>query len=191
MLELKKVLALLESYFHGTSSGFDPLSSYLKFPILIQGKDQISMVGIPRNRNYGKAGIFLVNTGFPRKTGELVELFMRKTTENNKFTHSLKEQYIPWNNHCIESLISGNVKEFVRNLMALSRFQLVEFSEMIPANFVNLWERGISEKSFFMKLCGAGGGGFLLGFAGDLSKALEQLTNAGIETVTVYRSEPA
>ena len=46
---------------------------------------------------------------------------------------------------------------------AISRFQLTHFREMIPAEFLPLWERSLEGDDFRMKLCGAGGGGFLLG----------------------------
>jgi len=35
--KLKKVFAQMEDYFHGTSSGIDPLNCYLKYPLLING----------------------------------------------------------------------------------------------------------------------------------------------------------
>jgi len=35
---------------------------------------------------------------------------------------------------------------------------------MVPAMFQNLWKTGLDTKAFYLKLCGSGGGGFLLGF---------------------------
>jgi mevalonate kinase len=34
---------------------------------------------------------------------------------------------------------------------------------MIPQSFQDLWQQGLDEGHFALKLCGAGGGGFLLG----------------------------
>jgi mevalonate kinase len=49
-LKLKESLSLLENYFHGTSSGIDPLNSYIKFPLLINSKNDIQTVAIPRSK---------------------------------------------------------------------------------------------------------------------------------------------
>ena len=41
LLDLKAIFALMESFFHGKSSGLDPLNSYLSLPILINSKDHV------------------------------------------------------------------------------------------------------------------------------------------------------
>ena len=40
LLKLKAIFSKMESFFHGKSSGLDPLNSYLSLPILINSKDQ-------------------------------------------------------------------------------------------------------------------------------------------------------
>jgi mevalonate kinase len=185
---LKADLARLEKYFHGTSSGFDPLSAYLKFPVLVEGSEIIRMVGIPRNRDYGTAGIFLVSSGAPRKTGDLVARYMTRCKEDSGFYKRLNNEYIPLNNACITAIIDGNIKDFIRNLVAISIFQLQEFTPMIPESLMPIWKTGIESKEYYLKLCGAGGGGYLLGFAKDLNMVLRKFADRGLETVTVYRS---
>lgn len=185
---LKADLARLEKYFHGTSSGFDRLSAYLKYPILVEGSETIRMVGIPRNRDYGTAGIFLVSSGTPRKTGDLVARYMTRCKEDPGFYKRLNEEYIPLNNACISAIIGGNIKDFIRNLVAISIFQLQEFTPMIPESLMSIWKTGIESKEFYLKLCGAGGGGYLLGFAKNLNMVLGKFADKGLETVTVYRS---
>jgi mevalonate kinase len=39
--------------------------------------------------------------------------------------------------------------------------------EMIPVQIQSLWEEGINTEKFSLKLCGAGGGGFMLAFCYD------------------------
>ena len=39
LLQLKAIFSQMESFFHGKSSGLDPLNSYLSIPILINSKD--------------------------------------------------------------------------------------------------------------------------------------------------------
>jgi len=41
LLKLKAIFSEMEAYFHGKSSGLDPLNSYLSIPILINSKDNI------------------------------------------------------------------------------------------------------------------------------------------------------
>src|SRR6478609_2506578 len=47
LLQLKAIFSNMESFFHGKSSGLDPLNSYLSIPILINSKDNIEATGIP------------------------------------------------------------------------------------------------------------------------------------------------
>jgi mevalonate kinase len=38
---------------------------------------------------------------------------------------------------------------------------------MIPTLYQEMWDQGLKSKQCFLKLCGAGGGGFLLGYSPD------------------------
>ena len=46
---------------------------------------------------------------------------------------------------------------------------------MIPKLFVDLWEQGLQSKSYSLKLCGAGGGGFLMGMTRDFKGLTKEL----------------
>ena len=46
---------------------------------------------------------------------------------------------------------------------------------MIPNKFTKLWDEGIRTDNYFFKLCGSGGGGFLLGFTLDLERTFKNL----------------
>ena len=46
---------------------------------------------------------------------------------------------------------------------------------MIPAAFHRVWEQGIQTNDFYLKLCGSGGGGYILGFTENYEKAKESL----------------
>ena len=56
--DLKALFSQLESYFHGKSSGIDPLICYLNIPLLIKSKSDIGTVGIP-DQDQGKRSYFL------------------------------------------------------------------------------------------------------------------------------------
>ena len=54
---------------------------------------------------------------------------------------------------------------------------------MIPDNFKELWKKGIESEDYFLKLCGSGGGGYILGFAKDFDKAKKSLSAYNLEVV--------
>ena len=58
LLTLKGIFGEMESFFHGKSSGLDPLNSYLSLPILINSKDNIEPAGIPSQTKNGKGAVF-------------------------------------------------------------------------------------------------------------------------------------
>ena len=64
---LKSIFGQMESYFHGKSSGLDPLICYLNLPVLIESKEQLGTVGLPKADSNGKGAIFLINSGQPGK----------------------------------------------------------------------------------------------------------------------------
>ena len=81
LLKLKAIFSIMESFFHGKSSGLDPLNSYLSLPILINSKDHIEPAGIPSQLRDGKGAIFLLDSGKTGETAPMVQLFMEKMKE--------------------------------------------------------------------------------------------------------------
>ena len=58
LLKLKVIFAEMESFFHGKSSGLDPLNSYLSLPILISSQNDIEATGIPSQNTSGQGAVF-------------------------------------------------------------------------------------------------------------------------------------
>ena len=54
---------------------------------------------------------------------------------------------------------------------------------MIPSAFHKIWEQGIQTNDYYLKLCGSGGGGYILGFAQDYDKAKVSLKDYKLELV--------
>ena len=54
---------------------------------------------------------------------------------------------------------------------------------MIPDEFHHLWKKGIDSGSYFLKLCGSGGGGYILGFAPNIEQAKNDLKDYNLEVV--------
>ncbi|KAF5074161.1 hypothetical protein DSECCO2_183730 [anaerobic digester metagenome] len=187
VLKLREIFSQMETYFHGTSSGMDPLNCYIKHPLLIHNRKDVCMVGIPRNKHDKKGAIFLINTGSPGKTGPLVNIFLDRCKLDDFMTR-VREEMIPLNDACIKSLIKGETRRFFDTLRDLSRFLYDNLEPMIPEAFRKIWQYGLESHSYYLKLCGSGGGGFLLGFTDDFEKARTELRNQDIEIIPVYKS---
>lgn len=182
ILRLKEIFAQMESYFHGKSSGMDPLICYLNHPMLIQSKDAIDPIGIPAPNKVGKGAIFLINTGRVGETQPLVNLFLDKCKEEG-FAHVIKNELIPFNNNCIKAFLKGEIKELFSNLKDLSEFLLSNLSPMIPRRFRSIWKRGLETEAYYLKLCGSGGGGYILGFTEDFERAKEELKDHELKVI--------
>ncbi len=181
--ELKKILGQMESYFHGKSSGLDPLICYLQLPVLIHSKDELGTVNIP-NKAEGKGAIFLLNSGQPGETQPMVNIFMEKM-KHEGFRTVMKEQFTKYNDACIAAFLKGDTKPLFNNLKKLSHLVFENFTPMIPQSMKELWQQGFETNAYYLKLCGSGGGGFVLGFAPDYQKAQELLKD--YDTELIYR----
>ncbi len=76
--KLKNIFSEMESYFHGDSSGIDPLNCYLGFPILIKSQNEIHITKMPEEKILGYGGIFILDSGNPSDTSSMVSLFKKK-----------------------------------------------------------------------------------------------------------------
>ena len=181
LLNLKAVFALMESFFHGKSSGLDPLNSYLSLPILINSKDSIEPAGIPSQKE-GKGAVFLLDSEQIGETEPMVNIFMNKM-KNEGFRKMISEEFSTTTDACIEDFLQGNVKSLFGNVKSLSKIVLTNFKPMIPDAFHKVWEKGISTNDYYLKLCGSGGGGYILGFTEDFVKAQKSLKDYKLELV--------
>ena len=186
--QLKKDLAVLESWFHGTSSGIDPLICYMQNPLLIKEDQTIVPIGVPRYNLNPDDAIFIINSGKSIKTAPLVDQFV-KDCENPAFNDRILNEYIPLNNRCIQSLIVADIEKFTKDVQALSLFQANYFKKMIPATLQEEWMYGVTTGKFMLKLCGSGGGGFMLGFTHHYSEVKERFLERGMEVIPVYQYE--
>jgi len=173
ILSLKEIFSQLESHFHGASSGLDPLISYLDRPVLLKDKTHVGTVDMPSFEK-GKGGIFLLSTGRPRRTEPLVNLFLEKC-KDREFESLCQNTLIPSTNNCIECLLEGQIAKLWREFENLSLFQYKHFLPMIPNLYQGLYKQGLEHGDFFLKLCGAGGGGFIMGMTRDFSKVKSTL----------------
>jgi len=171
----------MESFFHGKSSGLDPLNSYLSLPILIQSPQEIEATGIPSQKQ-GKGAVFLIDSEQVGETGDMVEIFMEKM-KNEGFRKTLKTEFIKYTDACVHDFLKGDVKSLFGNLKQLSSTAYRNFTPMIPVHMRNVWKKGIETDDYYLKLCGSGGGGYILGFAEDFDKVKEQLKDYKLQVV--------
>ncbi|MCB9261447.1 MAG: mevalonate kinase [Flavobacteriales bacterium] len=183
--ELKLIFGQMESYFHGKSSGLDPLICYLNLPVLIKSKTSMGTVGLPQADANGKGAIFLINSGEPGKTEPMVNIFMEKM-KNEGFRNMLKQEFKKYNDACIQAFLKRDIKPLFSNIKQLSKLLLNNFSPMIPAVFHKLWKEGIESNAYYLKLCGSGGGGYFLGFTQNLDEAQKRLKDYELEVVFTF-----
>ncbi len=182
LLKLKAIFSAMESFFHGKSSGLDPLNSYLSIPILINSKDNIEATGIPSQNSDGKNAVFLIDSGAIGETAPMVSIFMESMKQEG-FRKMLKNQFIKHTDACVDDFLKGDIKSLFGNTKKLSKVVLNHFKPMIPQQFHELWKKGIETNEFYLKLCGSGGGGYILGFTEDIDKAKQSLKDYNLEVV--------
>jgi len=181
LLKLKEIFSFMESFFHGKSSGLDPLNSYLSLPILINSKTNIEPAGIPSQKE-GKGAVFLLDSEQAGETEPMVSIFMNKM-KNEGFRKMLNEEFVSYTDACIDDFLHGNINSLFGNVKNLSKVVLANFKPMIPMAFHKIWEKGIKTNDYYLKLCGSGGGGYILGFAQDYEKAKNSLKDYKLELV--------
>lgn len=182
LLVLKDIFGKMESFFHGKSSGLDPLNSYLSLPILINSKEDIEPAGIPSQLATGKGAVFLLDSGIVGETAPMVNIFMENMKQEG-FRSMLKDKFVKYTDMCVEDFLSGDVKGLFGNVKKLSHVVLDNFKPMIPSQFHELWKKGLDTGDYYLKLCGSGGGGYILGFTEDLEKAEKTLEDYKLEVV--------
>jgi len=165
LANLKSLFGTMESFFHGSSSGMDPLVCYLNYPILFS-KKEIKKVDLPSTTPFGQGAIFLLDTHIQRETAPFVNGFLERCTIP-VYNELCTDILAPLVNQAIASYLAGNWQDLYPAWAAISQFQFNYFDFMIPTPFKEVWKRGLLDSNFKLKICGAGGGGYLLGISKD------------------------
>lgn len=159
---LTDLFSRMESFFHGKSSGYDPLVSFIQRPLLWQPGKTVDEVCIPDSITK-EFPVTLIDSGQPAGTGSMVSRFLKKYVPGNRPTPVARE-YVELTNRTIRHFLQEETDGFRNVLKDLSRLQYEEFLPMIPPSLHALWEAGLHTGSHFLKFCGSGGGGFFLCF---------------------------
>ena len=162
MAELKAKLSEIESYFHGQSSGLDPLTCYTHQPIRVQAGHISQAKGLTLPPQ-----LHLYDSGIPRNGKPFIKYFVDRLEGEADFKEVVAGLN-QFNADIIEALIARqNIKALFREI---SYTQFNHFKHMIPSDVATLWKKGLVEESYYMKLSGAGGGGYFLVWVADETK---------------------
>ena len=159
--KLRQIFIRMESFFHGQSSGIDPVCSFTGEAVHITA-DKLATVGLPS----GNGNFYLVDSGITAETGPLVKQFRKKIESDIQYSRSIETELIPLVNSCIASCLAGS-SGIKSQMISLSEMQLDLFKEMIPGKFRQIWLRLLKNQELIPKLCGSGGGGFFLIYSED------------------------
>jgi mevalonate kinase len=158
--EVKNDLAILESFYHGNSSGIDPLTSLLNRAVLVHNKSVIR----PLDIQFGNSDYvyMLIDSGMLSETSGLVTSFKDKLTKNIDFMDLFIQSYHDYSDKAIDALIDNDYDTVFSNFSSLSQYQLEHMSMLIPEHLHSLFKTGLREGNFALKICGSGGGGYFL-----------------------------
>ena len=159
---LKQALARMEAFFHGASSGVDPLVSYLGRPLCLYPDGQVAEAELPALP--APYRFFLLDTGIARQTGPLVQWFLAQYDTEPAFGLAAAAQWLPATEAAIAASLAADAQALWEAFTAISAFQLTHLTPMVLPPQRAVWEQGLASQSTYrLKLCGAGGGGYLLG----------------------------
>ena len=176
---LRDKLGLIESFFHGFSSGTDPLVSYLNQPILIDGSNDIKSIFLPEDI---LSNFYILDTQIPRNTESLVKHF-NELYKQSAFKSHFDNDYCPLVNQGIKQMIKNHTQAFQESIKEISHYQFHHLSFLIPKESHRLWQQGLVNGDYYMKLCGAGGGGSMLIYCQSKTRISELQQEFDIKSV--------
>ena len=156
----------MESFFHGQSSGFDPLISYVGRPIYrTSDRYEVGERSIHLNIAVG-----LLDSGVRRSGREKIQLFLDAYEANN-------EQFFPLIEHNSQAslqLYDPHTSLSLGDVKKISELQLELMDFLITPEVRELWKMGLETDDYYIKICGAGGGGYYLVFADRKIRSLDK-----------------
>lgn len=153
----KSIFSRMEGFFHGNSSGLDPLVSYYnKSHVIFQGEAQqieFDLDALPE--------LELFDSDQARSTSMLVKRY-DELLQKAKFAQA-SDKMKSLNNQIISLIMKEGSVDY-EMILDLSMLQLKHMKEFIPSAVKEHWELGLATEEYAMKLSGAGGGGYFLKF---------------------------
>ena len=147
-------MAVIESFFHGKSSGMDALVCYINQSVRVSPNGTLQPLTLPPLRDR----YFLLDSGRERSTRALVDWYSAQ--KGSEVFDRTSIQIKSLSNQAIDHICSG--LEIVPTAKKLAQFQYQHWHPMIPDDLRPLWHHVNAEDGIVMKVCGAGGGGYFL-----------------------------
>lgn len=164
---LQQTLAALECSFHGKSSGIDPLVSFLQQPLWVQAGGKVVPTSLAP---LSSSSIFLIDSQHPRVSTPLINFFVEQCKKDS-FLQDFVVPVAAAVDQAIAAWQQDDGKALLSAVQLISEKQLLHLHPMVLPAWRSLWEKGLESQDFYLKICGAGGGGFLLGFAENWERA--------------------
>ncbi len=162
--EVQKMLALIEQYFHGTSSGFDPLISFTRQAHRMKEGKAYPMASLMEpNHSSILNSFYLIDSNVAR--GDISSMdwyYDSMLVPSFQSTIKLLEKL---NGLLIESIVNKDQNYFRLVMKDISQLQLELFRPLIVDTLVSSWEDGLRSDQYYLKLCGKGGGGYYLAWS--------------------------
>jgi mevalonate kinase len=150
--QLQVNLGKMESMFHGLSSGIDPFVILTNMAVISRENEKILL----NNDKIETRGWSLIDSKKSRSTAEFVALYKKDIKQ--KYNSDLAKLR-KLNDELISQFQTKVEPETVKQI---SKIQYEVFGPMILPELKHIWEEGLKSDKYFLKLCGAGGGGFYL-----------------------------
>lgn len=165
LIGLKNTLANMECAFHGVSSGIDPLVSYLNKGVHIIDKSDLVLLEKPIDLIH----FFLIDSKISRSTTPLVGAY-NSVYHNDQQFHDVQNQIAYLNQLAIAQLISRDLDQVWQSFNQISALQYESYTNTKSCGQITdfikpIWEASLTDTTYAIKLCGAGGGGVFLGMA--------------------------
>ena len=158
--EIQRRLGEIESFFHGMSSGLDPLVCLFNVPFHITENGPQ-----PLEDTFSETtqAFWLIDSGIPRSTEPLVRQF-RELLKEDPFRDRVTDEWSPLVSELIKLHRQNDEVTLKIRLKELSILTLDLMRSFVPPTHIVYWQQGLNEGSFVLKLCGAGGGGMSIGY---------------------------
>lgn len=163
-IQVRERLRLMENFFHGKSSGLDPLVSYYNKAVHLKSEEINFFQTKQKATHNNLPNVWLFDSEKKRSTATLVNSF-HKFLDDPDNSKSFFNEYIPIIEKSTLHYLKGEWQEWYSCIQEISLCQTKIFKPMIPDGIFDLWMDGLETGSYYMKLCGAGGGGFFYLFS--------------------------
>jgi mevalonate kinase len=176
MLQTKAYLSNMESYFHGKSSGLDPIVSFYKQNVKVKENGELEII----RESVLDEFIFVVDTELSRSTSDYVEIF-KKQMDDEQYSNRVYAELFPLVQDGIYYYEHEQLNPMVQTMKQIGFFQYKYMKKFIPEHMQFLFENSFDQEVFSLKICGAGGGGFLVGSTNDKEYVTELMNRYKID----------